>query len=255
MTSTFLKRIALPFLFLGLAVSLYGIWRMLDLPTQEELIEIARAYFERYGLIIVLASALIEGLLLVGWYYPGGLVIFLGVILAGEDETKVAAIILLVTLGLFLGYLINYFLGKYGWYRLLLAFGLKGPLENAEKRLARHGVGAVFLTCWQPNLAALTSTAAGILHFSFRTFALYSLIATFLGSAFWGTLVYLLGEAALSLPGLNFILVTIAVWIAFRLWRKEDPSKPPLRRNRRTKHPDKQGRSIDGKSFRYIEIS
>ena len=40
-------------------------------------------------------------------------------------------------LGLFAAYVTNFFAGKYGWYRLLLAFGLREPLENAQRRLTK----------------------------------------------------------------------------------------------------------------------
>ena len=41
---------------------------MFGLPPEEELLRIARTYFDKYGLPILLVSAVIEGLVLVGWY-------------------------------------------------------------------------------------------------------------------------------------------------------------------------------------------
>lgn len=209
------KRIALPFIFLLVFLSLYMVWKALNLPPESELIEIARGYFEKYGIITVLVSSIIEGMLLVGWYYPGSLVIFLGVIFAGKDVLQVIFVVSFVTLGLSIGYIINFFLGKYGWYRLLLAFGLKKPLNDAQKRLTKYGLSGIFVSYWQPNLAAVTSTAAGILRFPFRKFLLFSSFAVILWNVFWGTLVYFMGETALSIVGLKFVFVSILIWILY----------------------------------------
>lgn len=223
MSKNILKKVALPLLFLGVFLSLYLVWKILGLPPEDGLIQMAREYFERYGLLVVFISAVIEGLLLVGWYYPGSLVIFLGVIFAGKDIPRVIAVVSVVTIGLFIAGIINFFVGRHGWYRLLLVFGLKEPLESAQHRLTKYGLSAIFISYWHPNLAALTSTSAGLLQFPFRKFFMYSLCATILWNIFWGALVYFLGEASLSLVGLRFVIIAVIVWIAFRLWFKKNP--------------------------------
>ncbi|MEK9158287.1 MAG: VTT domain-containing protein [Patescibacteria group bacterium] len=211
------KIVGLPMVCLAVVLSLWAVWKILDLPPQDELIEIIRKYFELYGYWIVFVSAIIEGMLLVGWYYPGSLVIFLGVIFAGRNIPEVVWIVSLVTVGLFVAYLFNYALGKYGWYKLLLKFGLREPIENAQTRLTKYGLSGILLSYWQPNLAVLTSTAAGIMQFSFKKFAIYSAVAVAMWDIFWGGLVYFLGEAALTAMGIRFVIVAIVVWIAYRL--------------------------------------
>lgn len=196
----------------------YIAWRFFGLPPQEELIEIAKTYFDKYGLAILLVSSLIEGTVLVGWYYPGSLVIFLGVILAGKDIEAVVEAVATITVGLFFAYIVNFLLGKYGWYRLLLKFGLKEALEDAKARVTKHGLVAIFMSYWQPNLAALVATSAGILDFSFTKFLVYSLVAAVIWNTFWGVLVYFIGEEALNLVGLRFVFLAIFLWIAYRIW-------------------------------------
>lgn len=223
-----LKIVGLPMLFLGVFLSLWAVWKILDLPPEDELIEITRRYFDLYGYWIVFASAIIEGILLAGWYYPGSLVIFLGVIFAGRNIPEVVWVVSSVTAGLFLAYLFDYTLGKYGWYKLLLKFGLREPIENAQTRLTKYGLSGIFLSYWRPNLAALISTAAGILQFSFKRFMLYSLIAVTLWNIFWGALVYFLGEAALTAVGIRFVLVAVVVWIAYRMILKKKYAIPEI---------------------------
>lgn len=222
----FLKILGLPLVVLAVFLSLRAVWKIFDLPQEDELVEMTRRYFDLYGYGIVFVSAMIEGMLLAGWYYPGSLVIFLGVIFAGRNIPEVIAVVALVTIGLFVADLFDYALGKYGWYRLLLRFGLLGPMESAQLRLAKYGPSGIFLSYWHPNLAALTATAAGTLQFPFKKFALYSAIALGLWNAFWGALVYFLGEAALTLIGTRFVLVVLAAWILYRLIFKKKYSIP-----------------------------
>ncbi len=74
--------VAFPLAVLAVFGLLYAIWRALDLPPEETMAQIARTYLDRYGVVIVFISAYLEGLLLIGWYFPGNLVIVLALIFA-----------------------------------------------------------------------------------------------------------------------------------------------------------------------------
>ena len=217
MSRKLLKVIALPLVFLGIFASLYLVWIVLDLPPEKELISIAKGYFDKYGLVTVFVSAIFEGLLLIGWYFPGTFVIVLALLLAGNNVLQVAEIAALAVAGLVVAYSVNYFVGIYGWYRLFIAFGLKEPLEKARLRLTKYGLSAIFTTYWQFNLASLVSTAAGILQLSFMKFLGYSVAAAMLWMAFWSSLIFISGQAALALVNLRFIVLAIIGWIVLRL--------------------------------------
>jgi membrane protein DedA with SNARE-associated domain len=224
-----LKIIAFPLGVLAIFAVLYAVWIALDLPPEQTIIEIARRYLDRYGVVIVLASAYLEGLLLIGWYFPGTLVIIFALVVAGPDAVRVAQIAALAWAGLSAAYLTNFFAGKYGWYRLLLAFGLREPLDNAQRRLTRYGLSAIFTTYWQANLASCISTAAGILQFPLHRFIVLSLLAEALWATFWATLIFFLGRAALSLAGFRMIVLMILIWIALRLiWRWKFEKRVPV---------------------------
>ncbi len=228
MAPRWLKIIAFPLGLLGFFAVLYAIWILLDLPPEETIRRTAKNFLDRYGVVTVLVSAFLEGLLLIGWYFPGTLVIIAALVLTEGDLLRLAQVGAAAAAGLFAAYLVNFLVGRYGWYRLFLAFGLREPLENAQRRLTRHGPSAIFMTYWQPNLSSVVSTAAGILQFSFGRFVAYSLPATALWTAFWSGLIYFLGSAALSLAGFRFIFLALVIWIVLRLllhWtkrRKED---------------------------------
>jgi membrane protein DedA with SNARE-associated domain len=212
-----LEAIATPLIFLLIAVSLLAAWRIFNLPPEQELLRTTGQYFNLYGSWIVFASAFLEGVLFAGWYYPGSLVLFLGIIFAGNDLKRIILVVLLAITGAIMAYIFNYGLGKYGWHRLFLKAGLKKSIEHAQENLSKHALNAILLTYWQPNFAAITSTAAGILHFPFKKFLLYSISATFIWAVFWTLTVYFLGEKALTFVGIKFVFIIGAAWIALRL--------------------------------------
>ncbi|TSC86488.1 MAG: membrane-associated protein [Parcubacteria group bacterium Gr01-1014_8] len=216
-----LAAIWLPLFSLAAFVSFYLVWTLLDLPPQEEIISLAREYFDNYGLLTVFVSAILEAALMVGWYYPGSLVIVLGAIFAGSDLVQLGEVLFITSLGFLVAHTFNFYIGKYGWYRLLVALGFREALEKAKSQLIRYGPRAIFLTYWHPNLGALTSTAAGILSMPFRTVALYSIAATLLWNTMWTTLAYFLGDKAIAAIGPKFVLAFIAVWVLLILVRKK----------------------------------
>lgn len=218
----YFKLLLPPILFLAFCLTFFFLWKLLGLPPKEELSAMVEGWFNAYGLPVLFVSALIEGMLLVGNYYPGSLIIFLGVIVAGSVRQAII-VVSLVTAGFFIAHLFNYFLGKYGWYRLLVRFGLTGFLERAKERLIKRGPIAIFLSYSMPSFAALTDTAAGIIHMPFRLFFFVSLASVAFWSALWGAVVYSLGDKALALvapsPSSFFVVVGLIVvgWTAILL--------------------------------------
>lgn len=229
--SNIIRKLKFPLLAIGLIAILYLIWWLFKLPSEQEIMAFLQGYFDKYGLITVLISSILEGLILIGFYYPGGTVIFFSVILAGPDPVRAATVVALVTLGLFIAYIINYFLGEYGWYRLFMKMGFKEGLETAKDRLAKRGAAAIFLTYWQPSLASLTATAAGVLRTPFNKFFIFSLISTTIWAAFWGTLAYIMGEGVFKLIGIRFLILVISLWVIYELFftKKEEttPEQSP----------------------------
>lgn len=220
----FLSPIWLPLFALAAVAMFYTVWMLLDLPPRNEVIETARQYFEHYGLITILIAAIIEGALFVGWYFPGSLVIVVGAVFAGKDIGQLFEVFVATTIGFWIAFTFNFFVGKYGWYRLLTALGFREALERAQAQVVHYGPRAIFLTSFHPNLAALTATAAGILQMPFRTFLIYMIAATLLWDTFWTTAAYFFGEYSIELIGPKFVLPFIAIWIGiivYRKWRQD----------------------------------
>lgn len=210
-----LAALALPLLLSFAVLTVVTIWHLFDLPSDAELMRIASALFDTYGYLAVFVSAVLEGALVVGLYYPGALVIFLSVLLAGHDVARVATIVLVVTSAFSLGLSIDYVLGKYGWYRLLLKVGLRHELEKAEARFAARGALAIALTAWDINVSSFTATAAGILRYPYRRFLTYTFCAFLVWNSVWATVIYFIGNEALGFTGGNYgyPVIALSVWI------------------------------------------
>ncbi len=197
----------------ALLAGIYGVGLLVGLPSSDAVLGEMQVWFDTYGLLFVLVSSFLEALFFIGFYYPGSAVIFMGVILSRGDVTRASLVVLMVTLGLFAGYIANYFVGKYGFYKVFEKLGMRASLRSAQERLTQSGMRSIFFTYWAPAFASLTATAAGILQLPFKKFALYSLIAVSAWDIFWGVVVYSLGYKALELFGIKFIIGFLVLWI------------------------------------------
>lgn len=223
-----LQKIKLPIFICFFFVALLVIWKVLGLPSDTELVMLGREYFAKYGIITVLVAAIIEGFLFSGWYAPGGLVIFLGVILAPTPPRAVFSVIATI-IGFSIAYTLNFLAGTYGWYRAFLKLGFRTSLAKAHEQFELHGPRAIFLSYWEPNLASLVSTAAGIAKAPFRVFFIPSLFATLFWAVFWGTLAYFFGESILTyLGGIFFVAMGgWIIWIILKHYREKRATKRP----------------------------
>ncbi len=214
-----LALLILPIIVVGTYLVIYIIWQMFNLPTNEAAANLVMEKFSQYGLWLVFVGALIEGFFILGQYFPGGAIIFLGVISAGKDIPRVAAVVGVVFLAFAISYTLNYFLGKYGWYKLLLKFGWGSSLATAQKKLIKQDTAAIFFSYWDPNLASLTATAAGILRIPLKRFEIISLIYIAFWNIFWGIFVYQLGQNAFKIMGLKYVLTIFVIWCAVILFK------------------------------------
>ena len=220
----FLKFAAFPigmFVFLGLFLVL---WHAVGLPTFAEIVTYAETQYETHGYWVVFLAALAEGVLLLNWYFPGSVVSVMGVLFAIEGRQSVVLTVGLISLALFIMTFVNYFLGKYGWYRLLAKFGLKKEIDRVQERILKHGIKYMLIGYFHPHTASLIATAAGVLHMDFWRFAFYTFVAYAFWMTVWLTVAYTFGAEFLALISFQNLLVLVGLWIVFMgvqfLWKK-----------------------------------
>jgi membrane protein DedA with SNARE-associated domain len=214
----YLRLLWLPLTLLFVFTTIHLLWWLFSMPPTDVLIDQIKTVFSSFGLPALLAISIIEATLVIGGYFPGGLVIVVAVVLANSIPEAFATIAVAIT-GLFVGHMCNYFLGKYGWHKLLVKLNLAGSLENAKKRLRERGVITAFSTYWLSSVAAILDTAAGVVHIALYRFAAYSLaFTTFWGISF-GALFYSVGDRAVRWvtpegPEFSLAVGVLVLWMA-----------------------------------------
>lgn len=192
-------------------------WTFFNFPPKEELIPIIKSFFDTYGIALVFVSAILESAFIVGVYAPGGLVIFLGVIFSAGDPFRAALVVLSVILGFLIGFTIDFYIGRFGWYKLFLHFGFGKILETAKARIQKYGLSVPWLAYHNPDTGSFVATAYGVLKFSYRSFFLKSILPIIAWCSFWGILAYVLGMNALEIMGYKTLIIIMGVWIIARI--------------------------------------
>jgi membrane protein DedA with SNARE-associated domain len=169
-------------------------WGYFNLPSASELVQLVIHLFKTYGLIIVFISATIESILLLGGYFPGTMIIFLSLSLAGGDFKQTAATVLTATAGMLLGYSIDYFLGKRGVSKLIHKLGLGREVQKLEVEIKKQGVWAGFFLYILPGFGALISTTFGILKYDFQKFFGFMILTVLTWNSVWGLTGYVFGD-------------------------------------------------------------
>ena len=200
----------------GTIIFLVVTWQIFDLPSNEELIVITKQWLESYGLWILFLGAFLESILLVGFYFPGSVLIFLGVGLAPTPMDAFFAVIC-VDAAMVCGQSVNYFLGKYGWHKLFMKLGMKSGIESAQVKMQQNDVRYIAYTFWHAGLAAFTATAAGVLQIGYKRFVVMAVVALAFWNTLWGVLVYSLGEKSLALVNFQTVFIMIGIWVLFEL--------------------------------------
>jgi membrane protein DedA with SNARE-associated domain len=188
------KEIFISFVFVLIVLAtIIFLWKFAGLPSQAELVEIVKGFFTKYGLIVIFISAILESILLIGNYFPGSLVIFLGVSMATGNPLLAAKTIAVVCAGMFIGYNVDYFLGKFGLYKVVEKFGYKKDIENLTKKIEEKGVVAGFFLYVMPAMGSLIATTFGVIKYSYGKFVLFTLVTMIFWNSLWGILVYFFG--------------------------------------------------------------
>ncbi|HYF05815.1 MAG TPA: VTT domain-containing protein [Patescibacteria group bacterium] len=213
-----------PLLALVFMVVFLLLYRKIGLPGPDQIVNFAKGYYTEFGLWVVLFGALLEGTLFVGMYFPGSIVVVLGMILAAGNPTRAIETILVATVGFTVSATFNYYLGKYGWYKVALKLGLKEPLEKMEARIKKTGLKTVFFVYYSPVLSSFASTSAGIFRYPLVSFIIFSLVSFLFWLSVWGTIAYFTGYWVLKLLTGYMLVIFLIVWLfmVYKEYKKQE---------------------------------
>lgn len=154
-----------------------------------EILNILELYFSSYGYFIVFFAALIESIILLGFLLPGGLAVLLGGFFAQRDQLSVIFVIILAWLGMLLGDMINYWLGKNGFHKIIIKhLGLGNFLKRqklADDIHDKYGVWAIFYSHILGHIRSIICFSAGVVSFPERKY-----VSIVFGASFFWSLIY-----------------------------------------------------------------
>lgn len=212
------QQLIFPLILLVVLISFLAVYRIFNLPSNEELIKIVKIYFERYGYPVLFISAFIEAIPVINIYYPGSSIILLAAAFSRQGTLNIFSVVLITSLAFQIAYIINYFIGKHGWYRLFVKLGLGDTLEHTREKIEKHGARWLWLTYFHPNIGALTATSYGILKIPFRNFLITSVLAVLVWDIFWGAFCYFGSGIIEGIIKARWLVVIFAFcWIIFQI--------------------------------------
>ena len=213
--------ISLILVFIFFLVFYFGIkylWGIYDLPSQQNIIDSAQGLFSKYGIVAILIAAFLEGLILIGNYFPGSMVIFLGLSLTFGDVNLAIKTCLAILIGLGTGYHVNYFLGKHGLYKFVEKFGLKDSVQGLKTRIEKKGYYVVPFI-FVGTFGHLMSLVLGIMRLPYYHFLFLMLLSTSLYVFFWGTISFFYGIEIFKLLTSTYAPIVLAATYLIYLYR------------------------------------
>lgn len=212
------KKLAFPLLLLVLLISFIAVFKIFHIPSNEELIGVMKVYFEKYGYPVLFFSTLIESIPVICLYFPGSSIVLLAAAFSRQGTLNIFSVVLVTGAAMLIGFIINYFIGKHGWFKIFVKFGLGDALDNSKAKIEKHGDRWIWLSYFHPNIGAFTSTAYGILKMPFRKFLITSIFAILAWCTFWGAFCFFGSGIIEGIIKARWLVVTFAFcWIILQV--------------------------------------
>lgn len=209
-----------------IVIYLVAIYFLKDVfPSGEEIYQNFYRFFEKYGYEIVFIGAFLEAALIISFFVPGVSAVLAGAYFASIGVISYPIFLVVAALGFFLGFLLDYLIGYFGFSDILRRFGLSSELNIVHKKVENLGGKSFFIGFIHPDTASFFAIAAGIVRMNIRVFILYSFLAGSLWLVFWTALVFFFGkqfERALDQDWLWLVvLIPLIIWM-IRIFRAKD---------------------------------
>jgi membrane protein DedA with SNARE-associated domain len=179
-----------------------------------DIVEFAKQQYNNYGYWIVFLGALLENTIILGLFLPGGTLVILGAVNASTGTLSIWWVVLLGWLGLFLGNITDYWLGRLGLYNLIVRLPihktLQPHMDTAHEFLKARGAVAISVSMFLGGIRSFVMLTCGTVKFPFWKFVLYQIPASFVWNAIYCLLGYFLAESV----GVDNIVTLVGVVIA-----------------------------------------
>jgi len=165
---------------------------------------------------------------LVNLFVPGMLALALGAVFARTGQTDLTLVILTASLGIVLGYTIDFLMGYFGFGDTLKKLGYEGFLNASRDKLKRFGNRGLIIGFFHTNVGSFLAFAAGTMRLGFLNFLIVAIAATLIWATVWGIAAFYFGEIFLNIiKRYSFLLVlgVIASFILASFWKYKSGEK------------------------------
>lgn len=191
------------------------------MPNSDRLVSHLESLYGRYGYEILFLGALLETLVVVNILAPGMVALAFGGVFARTGELDLLTAILAAVAGALTGYIIDFFLGYFGFSRVIGKLAGLDLLGRVKKQVDKADIKIFSLGFFHPNLGSVIALAAGTVEMKFVNFLTLAAISTLAWFCFWGILVYALGDIVLVIltEYLSFLTILfVTVWLVLFLY-------------------------------------
>lgn len=192
------------------------------IPQAEEILAAFASLYQRYGYEIIFISAILEALVIVNLFVPGMTAIGIGALFARTGQIDLTLVVVAGSLGAISGYVIDYWLGSYGFGDIFQKLGYGKLLSQARDKLLKFKTRGLILSFIYPNVGAVLSLTAGAVGLKFVKFFTIASLSTFFWASVGAFLVYIIGDVFITILikySFLIILVLLAGIVLTRVWR------------------------------------
>ena len=191
------------------------------------LIDKIEEVYSSWGYLLVLISSFIETSPL-GFTIPGGFIVAVGGFFAYSGSVSFTGILLAGTLGMFLTFVVAYYLGKITGNKIIKRFKQENNAKKAKQLLNNHGP-VILTTSLMANLTRFwVAYIAGMQNYNYPKFLFYAAAASLTWNSLLVTVGFLAGterqqlESGLAKLGiLAWVLLLIALTVILWFNKKE----------------------------------
>lgn len=155
--------------------------------------------FANYGYWVVFIGVLIENSMFLGLFVPGAIILILAGLSAENGSINIWYVLGLALIATIIGDTISYWIGRFGWSKVLDRFGMSESLERVRGPMESNQTWIILGYHLAGYSRAIGPAAAGIFRIPFRRWAPLD----YLGGAIWVFLYTGIGYA-LGLAGVEF---------------------------------------------------
>ena len=208
-----MRRLLPPVTFLLFVLTLEAGAHFSIIPSTNEVADWIVVVIATAGLLGIFVFSIFEHSVGINVYFPGALVILLGMSSTTENAALVFPTFLSIVAGQFIGYSISFFLGRYFDFSVMLQ--LNGTIVGQ-----RQAVRAIsFLTFAHPHSGAITAYSQGTSGRSYRSFIKTLLPTLLFWSVLWASVAYFGLLSIVNEAGWDVVFFSyLTIWIGYVLF-------------------------------------